>query len=132
MAQFVANQTIETPESEIEVTVTPQAPLPVGRNRFQLVVVDDSGNVSEPDVVEVIVKDTSKPTAVLQAPREVNVGQSFQLTGKQSFDMEEKSSDTAGRCCRGREEFGDSKISARGRGANLLATREMEEQCTIN
>ena len=87
MAQFIANQTIETPESEIEVTVNPQTPLPVGRNRFQLVVVDDSGNVSEPDVVEVIVKDASKPTAVLQAPREVNFGQSFQLTGKQSFDI---------------------------------------------
>lgn len=87
MAQFVTNQTIETAESEIEVTVNPQAPLPVGRNRFQLVVVDDSGNVSEPDVVEVIVKDASKPTAVLQAPREVNFGESFQLTGKQSFDI---------------------------------------------
>ena len=81
MAQFVTNQTIETPESEIEVTVNPQAPLPVGRHRFQLVVVDDSGNVSEPDVVEVIVKDTSKPTAVL------HFGQIFQLTGKQSFDI---------------------------------------------
>ena len=87
MAQFIANQTIETLESEIEVTVNPQTPLPVGRNRFQLVVVDDSGNVSEPDVVEVIVKDASKPTAILQAPREVNFGQSFQLTGKQSFDI---------------------------------------------
>jgi hypothetical protein len=71
----------------IEVTVNPQTPLAVGRNRFQLVVVDDSGNVSEPDVVEVIVKDASKPTAILQAPREVNFGQSFQLTGKQSFDI---------------------------------------------
>ena len=87
MAQFVTNQTIETPEPEIEVTVNPQAPLPVGRHRFQLVVIDDSGNVSEPDVVEVIVKDTSKPTAVLQAPREVNFGQSFQFTGRQSFDV---------------------------------------------
>jgi len=87
MAQFVTNQMIETPESEIEVTVNPQVPLPVGRHRFQLVVVDDSGNVSEPDGVEVTVKDTSKPTAVLQVPREVNFGQSFQLTGKQSFDV---------------------------------------------
>ena len=87
MAQFIANQTIETLESEIEVTVNPQTPLPVGRNRFQLVVVDDSGNVSEPDVVEFIVKDASKPTAILQAPREVNFGQSFQLTGKQSVDI---------------------------------------------
>ena len=56
MAQFVTGQTLETAESEIEVTVNPQNPLPVGRHRFQLVVVDDSGNVSAPDVVEVIVK----------------------------------------------------------------------------
>jgi hypothetical protein len=56
MAQFVTNQPIVTAEPDIEVTVNPQTPLPVGRNRFQLVVVDDSGNISEPDVVEVIVK----------------------------------------------------------------------------
>ncbi len=87
MAQFVTSQPVVTAEPDVEVTVNPQTPLPVGRNRFQLVVVDDSGNISEPDVVEVIVKDTSKPTAVLQAPREVNVGQSFQLSGRQSFDV---------------------------------------------
>lgn len=87
MAQFVTNQTIETSEPEIEVTVNRQAPLAVGRHRFQLVVVDDSGNVSEPDVVEVIVKDLTKPTAVLQAPREVEFGQSFQLSGNRSFDI---------------------------------------------
>jgi hypothetical protein len=87
MPQFVTNQPIETTEPEVEVTVNPQAPLPVGRHRFQLVVVDDSGNVSEPDVVEVIVKDTSRPTAVLQAPREVNFGQSFPLSGRQSSDI---------------------------------------------
>jgi hypothetical protein len=87
MAQFVTNQTIESSEPEIEVTVNRQAPLAVGRHRFQLVVVDDSGNVSEPDVIEVIVKDLTKPTAVLQAPREVDFGQSFQLSGKQSFDI---------------------------------------------
>jgi hypothetical protein len=85
MPQFVTNQPIENSEPEIEVTVNPQAPLPGGRQRFQLVVVDDSGNVSEPDVPEVIVKDTSRPTAVLQAPREVNFGQSFSLSGRQSF-----------------------------------------------
>jgi hypothetical protein len=87
MAQFVTNQTIESSEPEIEVTVNRQAPLAVGRHRFQLVVVDDSGNVSEPDIIEVIVKDLTKPTAVLQAPREVDFGQSFQLSGKQSFDI---------------------------------------------
>jgi hypothetical protein len=87
MAQFLPNQTIETSEAEIDVTVNPQAPLAVGRQRFQLVVVDDSGNASAPDVVEVIVKDLEKPTAVLQAPREVDFGQSFRLDGKRSFDI---------------------------------------------
>jgi hypothetical protein len=87
MPQFVTNQTLETTEPEIEVTVNPQAPLPVGRQRFHLVVVDDGGNVSEPDVAEVIVKDTSRPTAVLQAPREVHFGQSFSLSGRQSSDI---------------------------------------------
>ena len=87
MPQFVTNQTLETTEPEIEVTVNLQAPLPVGRQRFQLVVVDNGGNVSEPDVAEVIVKDTSRPTAVFQAPREVHFGQSFSLSGRQSSDI---------------------------------------------
>ena len=85
--QFVINQPIETTEPEIEVTINPQAPLSVDRHRFQLVVVDDSGNVSEPDSAEVIVRDTSRPTAVLQAPGEVNFGQSFSLSGRQSSDI---------------------------------------------
>jgi hypothetical protein len=87
MAEFKTGQPVETTTSDVEVTVTPSSPLPAGRHRFQLVVEDDSGNLSAPDTVEVIVRDTQKPTAVLDAPREVELGRSFQLSGKRSSDV---------------------------------------------
>ena len=43
MATFVPGQTITTPDSSIEVTVSPTAPLAPGRHRFQLIVVNGSG-----------------------------------------------------------------------------------------
>jgi len=87
MPEFRTGEAIETREPEIEVTATPARPLPVGRNRFQLVVIDDSGNVSAPATVEVIVRDTTNPTAVLDAPREIEFGRSFQLSGRRSSDI---------------------------------------------
>jgi hypothetical protein len=87
MPEFRTGEPIETREPEIEVTVTPASPLPAGRNRFQLVVVDDSGNESAPAVVEVIVRDTTNPTAVLDAPREMEFGRSFRLSGRRSSDI---------------------------------------------
>jgi hypothetical protein len=87
MATFLPNQPIETTEPKIEVTVSPNAPLPVGVTRFQLVVVDDSGNASEPTFVEVIIRDTQRPTAVLDAPKQVEAGRSFALAGDRSSDV---------------------------------------------
>jgi hypothetical protein len=87
MAEFFPNKPIETKEPKIEVTVSPNAPLPVGVTRFQLVVVDDSGNESEPNFVEVVIRDTQRPTAVLDAPRQVEAGQSFALSGDRSSDV---------------------------------------------
>ena len=87
MAEFRVGQAVVTDNPEVEVTVAPNAPLPPGRHRFQLVVADDSGNSSDPSVVEVIVRDTQKPTAVLDAPREVELGRSFQLSGRRSSDV---------------------------------------------
>jgi hypothetical protein len=87
MATFVPGQTIATPDSSIEVTVSPTAPLAPGRHRFQLIVVDDSGNESEPTVAEVIVVDDKKPTAVLDAPARVSFGASFKLSGARSADL---------------------------------------------
>jgi hypothetical protein len=86
MAQFVINAPITTDTPAVEVTVTADKPLPIGRQRFQLVVTDDSGNASKPDVVEIIVADQDAPTAVLTAPRVVGFGHSFTMSAERSFD----------------------------------------------
>ena len=87
MADFVVNQDVTTDQPVVEVSVSAAKPLPLGRQRFRLVVVDDSGNRSAPDEVEVIVADQSAPTAVLNAPKVVNFGQRFNLDGSKSFDV---------------------------------------------
>lgn len=87
MAEFTLNNTITTNEPEIEVTISPNTPLPVGRHRFQLVVEDDSGNVSQADMVDIIVRDTQAPTAVLDANPQAEYGRSFNLAGRRSTDV---------------------------------------------
>lgn len=87
MAAFVIGTPVESADAAVEVTVDPAAPLGVGRHRFQLVVVDDSGNESLADAVEVIVRDSTNPTAVLRAPSQVEFGASFQLDGRASSDV---------------------------------------------
>lgn len=86
MAEFIINQDVVTDVSDVEVTINPRAPLGPGRHRFQLIVTDDSANVSIPDAVEVIIADQDAPTAVLAGPRIVGVGRSFNLDGSRSFD----------------------------------------------
>ena len=86
MAEFVINQEVKTETPAVEVTLSPNAPLALGRHTFRLVVVDDAGNSSIPDDVVVIVADTENPTAVLSAPRSVGFGRSFNLDGSRSFD----------------------------------------------
>lgn len=95
MAQFVPNQPVTQPDASVSVDVTPNSPLPMGVNRFQLVVVDDAGNESDPVILEVIVRDTEKPTAVLDMVDErggridpvVSFGQTFVLSGARSSDI---------------------------------------------
>jgi hypothetical protein len=59
MVQFRLNQTIETTEP----TITVDAGLPAGRHRFQLVVIDDAGNRSQPAFAIVEVQSgTTIPT----------------------------------------------------------------------
>ena len=87
MAEFIINQDVVTDVPAVEVTVAANNPLPRGRQRFQLIVTDDSGNASIPDVVEVIVADQDAPTAVLNAPRLVAFGRSFNLDGSRSTDL---------------------------------------------
>jgi hypothetical protein len=87
MAEFVVNQDVVTDVPTVEVTIGPTNPLKLGRHRFRLIVLDDAGNKSAPDEVEVIVADQDAPTAVLRAPRLVGFGRSFELDGTASFDV---------------------------------------------
>jgi hypothetical protein len=86
MVEFIVNKEVVTDTPTVEVTVTPAKPLPIGRQRFQLIVTDDSGNVSKPDVVVVIIADKDAPTAVLTAPNPIAFGSSFIMSGERSVD----------------------------------------------
>lgn len=86
MAEFVLNQDVNTDVPTVEVTISANNPLTIGRHRFRLIVVDDSGNPSAPDEADVIVADTTAPTAVLGAPGTVAFATSFNLDGRRSFD----------------------------------------------
>lgn len=87
MATFVTGVPVSTTDPRIEVTVSPADALPVGRHRFQLIVTDDAGNESAPAVVDVVVIDDKKPTAVIEAPSTVPFGTSFTLSGARSSDV---------------------------------------------
>lgn len=87
MAEFILNQDVETDVPTVEVTITANNPLPLGRHRFRLIVVDNSGNRSAPDEVDVIIADQEAPTAVIAAPGTVAFGTSFSLDGRRSVDV---------------------------------------------
>lgn len=96
MPQFKTNVPVAQETADVKVDVTEAEPLPLGPNRFSLVVVDDSGNESEPFFLNVVVLDSEKPTAVLNvvnadgkviAP-EIAFGSSFVLSGADSRDKE--------------------------------------------
>jgi hypothetical protein len=86
---------IKTNDSNLTITM-PDDKLEVGRHTFQLQVVDDSGNVSEPATVMLIVLDTQAPTAVLTVTdadgrplpdNRISFGEGFILDGKRSADI---------------------------------------------
>ena len=87
MAEFVQNKPIETTDPTIEVTATPQKPFPPGRLTFSLVVVDNTGNESQPATFTVTVLDNARPTAILDAPGQVPVATNFTLDGRRSTDL---------------------------------------------
>lgn len=86
MAKFVVGTPVVTNTPLVEVTADPAQLLSPGRHHFQLIVTDDSGNVSAADEANIIVADQDKPTAVLTAPSVVASGRSFNLDGSRSFD----------------------------------------------
>lgn len=89
MANFELGRTIETVENHVQVTPTPGTPLRPGRHVFQLVVVDKSGNRSQPATVEVIIRDTVLPTAVIRLIGEPpRFGDAFELSAEGSEDPE--------------------------------------------
>ncbi|MES2034792.1 MAG: hypothetical protein V4466_11490 [Pseudomonadota bacterium] len=96
MVKFVPKTPVVQPDPQVKVDVTAADPLPLGVNRFQLIVVDDAGNESEPAFLEVVVRDRARPTAVLQivdgngspiSPAEVPFGSSFILSAEKSSDV---------------------------------------------
>ena len=95
MPEFKLNQPIVQREPVVKVDVSAAAPLPLGANRFRLVVIDDAGNESEPTFLEVVVRDAQKPTAVLdmvdangrRVDPVVRQGEGFVLSGARSTDV---------------------------------------------
>ena len=88
MANFVVGTSVETTENVVEVTVNPALPISPGTHHFQLVVVDDAGNQSDPAITQVVIRDATKPTAVIAiVPTQVAAGQSFKLDGSHSSDV---------------------------------------------
>ena len=87
MPVFKPGTPVTTEEPVVEVIASEELPLKPGRHRLQLIVEDDSGNVSLPDIVDLIVRDTIRPTAVLEAPKSVQPGQNFMLDGRRSSDV---------------------------------------------
>lgn len=88
MAEFKIGDVQETEVPSIEVTVGPNSPLSIGVHRFQLVVVDNDGNASEPAIGEVFIKSLDRPTARIEAiPGTVEMGKTFALSAKGSTDI---------------------------------------------
>ena len=95
MPEFKPNQSIVQKEPVVRVDVSRTAPLPLGANRFRLIVVDDAGNESEATFLDVVVRDLERPTAVLDVVNAdlkridpvVVRGQSFILSGARSADV---------------------------------------------
>lgn len=95
MAQFKPNQPVVQADPTVKVEVSAANPLPVGANRFQLVVVDDEGNQSAPFNFEVIVQAAKIPTAVLEVidgggqrlEPQIEVGKTFILSAAKSSDV---------------------------------------------
>jgi hypothetical protein len=95
MPQFKLNQAVVQPDPMVKVEISQTALLPLGANRFQLVVVDDAGNESAPVFLDVVVQAVNEPTAVLDMVDEngkrlepsVVFGKPFILSGARSTDV---------------------------------------------
>lgn len=87
MPELKIGETITTTSATLDVVQSNLNPLSVGPHIFQLVVMDDANNVSEPAKVEVTVLDNKAPTAILKAPSSVPYGSAITLDGRDSTDL---------------------------------------------
>ncbi|HZI81113.1 MAG TPA: PKD domain-containing protein [Vicinamibacterales bacterium] len=79
---------IVTDTPSFTFVAAPASPLSIGTHLVQLVVVDDSGNQSAAASRQVRVVDAQVPTAILDAPATVSVGQGFTASGARSVDFD--------------------------------------------
>jgi hypothetical protein len=94
MPTFQPNVPIRLQDSDVEVDAGGTG-LGAGAHRFSLTVTDDSGNESSPAVIDVIIRDDKRPTAVLdlrdadgrRIDPVVAAGQNFILSGARSADL---------------------------------------------
>ncbi len=88
-SDLIVNQSISAaaPDSLLTIESAAGSPLPTGTYTFQLVVTDDSGNNSNPATVRIVIADDQAPTAVIDAPGRVGIGQDFSLSGERSIDV---------------------------------------------
>lgn len=95
MPEFKPNVEVIQKEPLVSVDIKQDSPLPAGKYRFRLVVVDDGNNESDPAFLDVLIRDTERPTAVLDivdangalTSPEVAVGATFRLSGARSSDV---------------------------------------------
>jgi hypothetical protein len=83
------NEPIEAaaPDVTLVIVIDPTNPMKVGAYTFQLEVMDDSGNRSQPVQARLFIADTTAPTAIISAPRSVPFATDFTLSGKESTDV---------------------------------------------
>ena len=86
MPQFVPGPPIETETPSNRGNCHPRQASAALATPISAVVTGDAGNVSTPALVEVVVRDSQKPTAVLDAPRLAEAEQSFEVSGSRSTD----------------------------------------------
>ena len=86
-SQLQVNRPVEAAAPDATLVITMDRPLPVGSYLFQLEVIDNSGNRSQPVQARLIVVDTQAPSAIISAPRTVPFNTEFTLSGIESRDV---------------------------------------------
>ena len=96
LEQFQSTAEVKTKDALLKVAVTADNPLPIGPHIFELEVIDKAGNRSVPVRVQLVVRDSQAPTAVLNVADAqgrilpeavVELGEGFILSAKGSKDV---------------------------------------------